>query len=163
MHSDVMDTAGEIAVLIEFSQKHEELLENLSEQITPNKITKFSTTRWAVRVSALPRIIDNYSYIMEFWNECLVNEYLTTEINLLFWLHLGHCLYSHADNFSKSLQGRKLSAASSKRLANLTISLFQSLRVEEPFESFYNVALQNNERIAIFFRAKVTLKTLHHY
>ena len=34
-----------------------------------------------------------------------------------------------------------MSVASSKRLENLTVSLFQSLRVEEPFGSFYKVAL----------------------
>ena len=83
---DVMDTAGKISVLIKFSPKHEKLLENLkeqikdSEQISPNKITKRSTTRWTVRTSALLRIIENYSYIMGLWNECLVNENLTTEI-----------------------------------------------------------------------------------
>ena len=82
---------------------------------------------------------------MELWNECLVNENFTTEIksrvigcqsqmgkfDLFFGLHLGHRLYSHTDNLSKSLQSKKMSAASSKRLANLTISLFQSVRVEE--------------------------------
>ena len=62
MLSDVMDTAGEISVLIKFSLKRERLLENLkeqiknSEQITPNKIT---TTRWTVRASALLKIIEN--------------------------------------------------------------------------------------------------------
>ena len=86
MLSDVMDTAEEISVLIKFSLKREKFLENLkeqiknSEQITPYKITKISTTRWTVRVSALVRIIQNYSYIMELWDECLENENLTTEI-----------------------------------------------------------------------------------
>ena len=72
---DVMNIAGEISVLIKFSPKYEKLLENLkeqtknSEQITPNKITKLSTRRWTVRASALLRIIENYSYIMELWSE----------------------------------------------------------------------------------------------
>ena len=84
MLSDLMDTAGKISVLIKFSLKREKLLEKLkkqiktSEQITPNKITKLSTTKWTVRVSALLRIIENYSYVMELWNECLANEKLTT-------------------------------------------------------------------------------------
>ena len=93
---------------------------------------------------------------MELWNECLVNENLTTEIksrviscqsqmgkfHLFFGFHLGHRLYSHADNLLKSLQSEKMSAASSKRLANFTVSLFQSLRVEESFKSFYNAVLK---------------------
>ena len=52
-----------------------------------------------------------------------------------------------------------MSAASSKRLANLTVPLYQSLRVEESFESFYNVVLKKNELIAIYIRAKVTPQT----
>ena len=58
MFSDVMETAGEFFVIIKFPPK---LLEKLkeqtknSEQITPNKITKLSTTRWTVRASALVR------------------------------------------------------------------------------------------------------------
>ena len=81
-----MDTAGEISVLIKFSPKRDNILENLKEQIKnseqfiPNKIIKLSTTRWTVRTSALLRIIENYSCIMELSNECLVNENLTTEI-----------------------------------------------------------------------------------
>ena len=161
MLSDVMDTAAEISVLIKFSPKREKLLENLkkqiknSEQITPNKITKLFTTRCTVKAPALLRIIKNCSYIMELWNEFLVNKDLTTEIksrvngcqsqmgkfHLFFRIHLGHRLYSHTDNLLKSLQS-EMSAVSSKRLANLTVSLFQSLRVEESSESFYNAILK---------------------
>ena len=63
MLSHIMDTAGEISVLTKFSPKREKHLENLKEkikniqQITPNKITNFSTTRWTVRASDLLRII----------------------------------------------------------------------------------------------------------
>ena len=103
-----------------FSKQREKRLENLqepiknSEQITPNKITKSSTTRLTVRESGLLRIIENYSYIIKLWNESLVSEKLTTEIksrviacqnqlgkfDLFFGLHLGHRLYSHTANLS---------------------------------------------------------------
>ena len=76
---------------------------------------------------------------MELWNGCLLNENPTTEIklqvlscqtqmskfDLFLGLHLGHRLYSHTDNLPKSLQSKKMSVASGKRLANLTISLIQ--------------------------------------
>ena len=149
-------SAGKISVLVNFKKKREKCLENLqqpiknSEQITPNKISKLSTTRLTVRESGLLRIIENYLYIIKLWNKSLVNENLTTEIqsrvtgcqnqlakfDLFFGLHLGHRLYSHTANLSKSLQSEKMSAAFSIRLANLTISLFQSLRVERSSESF---------------------------
>ena len=48
----------------------------------------------------------------------------------------------HILNLSKSLQNKKMSAASSKQLKNFIISLFQSLKVEEFFESFYTVVLK---------------------
>ena len=70
MVSDVMNTAGEISVLIKFLPKHEKLgkpeeqIKN-SEQITPNKTPKLSTTRLIVSVSALLGIIENYLCIME--------------------------------------------------------------------------------------------------
>ena len=77
MLSDVMDISVQgdfCSVLFCFSPKREKLLEILkeqvknSEQITPNKITKLSTTRWIVRASAVLKIIENYSYIMVLWN-----------------------------------------------------------------------------------------------
>ena len=87
MLSDVIDTSGVISVLIKFSPKHAKLLKNFKEQsknnnkqITSIKITKLSTPSWTVRASAPLRVIKNYSYIIELWNECLVNENLTKEI-----------------------------------------------------------------------------------
>ena len=79
-------SAGKISVLVNFKKKREKCLENLqqpiknSEQITPNKISKLSTTRLTVRESGLLRIIENYLYIIKLWNKSLVNENLTTEI-----------------------------------------------------------------------------------
>lgn len=72
---------------------------------------------------------------MELRNECFVNENLTTEtksrvvgcqsqvdkFDLFFGLHLEQRLYSQTENLSKSLQMEKMSAASSKRLADPTI------------------------------------------
>ena len=61
MLSDVMNTAEDISVLIKFSTKREKLLENLkeqiknSEQITTNKITNLSTTKWRVWQTFLPQ------------------------------------------------------------------------------------------------------------
>ena len=61
MLSDVMNTAEDISVLIKFSIKREKLLENLkeqiknSEQITTNKITNLSATRWRVWQTYLPQ------------------------------------------------------------------------------------------------------------
>ena len=82
------------------------------------------------------------------------------KFHLFFGLHLGHRLYSHTDNLLKSLQSEKMSTASSKRLANLTVSLFQSLRVEELFKSFYNAVLKkkNMKESAFISESKLPRK-----
>ena len=51
-----------------------------------------------------------------------------------------------------------MSAASSKRLANLTISLFQPLRLEESFESFYNVVLKKMKELPFISEPKLPQK-----
>ena len=103
------------------------------------------------------------------WNKCLLNENLTTEIkfrvigwqsqmgkfDLFFGLHLGHRLYSHTHNLSKSLKSEKMIAASRKRLAILTISLFQSLRFEESFESFCNAVLKKIKELPFLSEPKL--------
>ena len=48
-----------------------------------------------------------------------------------------------------------MSAVSSKRPANLTISLFQSLRVEESFKSFNNVVMKKLNEQAFISQAKL--------
>ena len=49
-------------------------------------------------------------------------------------------------------------SAACKRLANLTISLFQSLRVEESFESFYNVFLNKMKELPFISEPKLPRK-----
>ena len=130
--------------------KHE--VTRQDEEHLPNGITKLSVTRWTVRATSFQRIIDNYSYLMELWDHCLHHDKLNTEVKarvigcqsqmykfwLFFGLSLGQRFYSHTDNLSKTLQGTKMSATSSKRLENFTIEVFESLRNEESFNMLYN-------------------------
>ena len=80
------------------------------------------------------------------------------KFHLFFGLHLGHRLYSHTDNLLISLLSEKMSAASSKRLANLTVSLFQLLRVEESFKSYYNAVLKKMKTLAFISESKLLCK-----
>ena len=47
---------------------------------------------------------------------------------LFLGLSLGYRIFSHTDNLSKTLQAKKMSAFSSKRLAELTIQVLQNMR-----------------------------------
>ena len=84
------------------------------------------------------------------------------KFDLFLGLHLEHRFYSHTDNLSKSLQSEKMPAVSSKELANVAISLFQSLRVEESFESFYNVVLKIMKKKELAFISEPKLPSKRH-
>ena len=66
--------------------------------------------------------------------------------HLFFGLSLGHRIFSHTDTLSKTLQPKKMSACSSKRLGELTIQVLQNMRKEHSFNSFYvTVAKKSTE------------------
>ena len=64
-----------------------------------------------------------------------------------FGLKVGKMLLSHTDKLSQTLQGAKMSAVSSKRLAMLTVHTISSLRNEESFNALYDLCLKETERI----------------
>ena len=81
-------------------------------------------TRWTVRANALKSIAENYSTLMDTWDECLENARDTeTKARILgvksqmrtfdffFGIHLGELILSHSDNLSKTLQRKDISAA----------------------------------------------------
>ena len=123
---DFMGTGREIIVLIKYSPKKENLLGKIKEQIDCNEeveikanlISKLSETRWTVRAECFKRILDNYKELMTLWKFCLENNNMATEVksrivgvkkqmekfDFFFGLSIGHRLYSHTDNLSKTLE-----------------------------------------------------------
>ena len=73
--SDTMDTSGEIAILVKYSPKREQKLESIKvtyqEDEAVNRISNLYTTRWTIRANCFQRIIDNFSFLYELWDECL--------------------------------------------------------------------------------------------
>ena len=123
---DTMGTARKIIVLIKYSPKVENVLGKIKEQIEcnedveikANSISKLSETRWTVRAECFKRILDNYKELMTLWKFRLENDNMATEVksrivgvkkqmekfDFFFGLNIGHRLYSHNDNFSKTLK-----------------------------------------------------------
>ena len=64
--------------------------------------------------------------------------------HLSFGLSLGHRISSHTDNLSKTLQTKKMSTCSSKRLAKLTVQVPQNVRNEHLFNSFYSTVVKKS-------------------
>ena len=163
--SDTMDTSGEIAILVKYSPKQEQKLESIKvtyeEDEAVNRISKFSTTRWTVQVNCFQRIINNYRFLYELWDECLKESGLNRDVKLriigcksqmetfdfYFGLKLGKLLFSHTDKLSQTLQSEKISAVSSKRLAMLTVETIPDLRNSKSFDAFDDLCLKEIQKI----------------
>lgn len=162
--TDAMDTSAEIAILIKYSPKREQKLESIKltyEEDEPvHRISKLSRTRWTVRANCFHRIIDNYGFLYELWNECLKESGLNRDVksriigckaqmetfDFYFGLKLGKLLFSHTDKLSQTLQSEKMSAVSSKRLAMLTVETISSLRNSESFDALYDLCLKEIQK-----------------
>ena len=165
---DTMGTAGEIIMLIKYSPKREKILGDLKvlvecdaeEDISqPNSILKLSETRWTVRAECFKRVIDNYEPLMKLWQQYLENESMQTDLKariigvkrqmttfeLFFGLNIGHRLFSHTDNLSKTLQAEKMSACENKRNALLVLSVLESMRNEDSFNNLYDVIVEKSK------------------
>ena len=58
-------------------------------------------------------------------------------------LNIGHRLYSHTNNLSKTLQAGKMSACTSKRTAELVVSVLEGLRNEDSFKRLFQIITDN--------------------
>ena len=166
---DTMVTAREIIVLIKYSPERENFLEKFKKQIKCNEeveikvnsISKLSKTRWTVCAECFKRALDNYKKLMTLWKFCLENDNMATEVksrivgvkkqmekfDFFFGLSIGHRLYSHTDNLSKTLQAEKMSACTSKRTAELVVSVLEGLRNEDSFKSLFQIITDNASTI----------------
>lgn len=163
--SHTMDTTGEIAVLVKYSPKREQKLEAIKvideEDESTNRIAKLSTTRWTVRANSFQRIIENYRYLHQLWDDCLSESGLNRDVksriigcqsqmetfDYYFGLKLGKLLYSHTDKLSQTLQKEKMSAVSSKRIAMLTVETIATMRNSDGFDALYDVCLKEIQKI----------------
>ena len=124
--SDTMDTSDEIAIIVKYSPKRDQKLESIKvtyeEDEAVNRISKLSTTRCTVRANCFQRIIDNYSFLYELWDECLKESGLNRDVKsriigcksqmetfeFYFGLKLGKLLYSHTQmSYHRHYKARK--------------------------------------------------------
>ena len=130
--SDTMYATTEIAILVKFSSKREQMLDLIKhisleddesiDKSKVNQISKLCNARWTVRANCFQRIIDNYQYMYSLWNKFLKETGVTegvksriigrkgqmTTLELYFVLKLGKLLYSHTDKLSQTYKVRKL-------------------------------------------------------
>ena len=61
--------------------------------------------------------------------------------DFFFGLDLGHRIFSHTDNLSKTLQKSSMSAASGQRNAKLTMEVLNQIKNDDCFKAFYETVL----------------------
>ena len=64
------------------------------------------------------------------------------KFDFYFGISLGKTFYRLSDNLSKALQSKNMSAMSSRKMAELTISTVESMKSGEKVQMFYDTALK---------------------
>ena len=151
-----MGTAREIIVLNKYSLKRENLLGKIKEQIKcndeveikANSISKLSETRCTVRAECFKRILDNYNMATEIKSRILGVKKQTERFDFFFFWdkHWTSHLLTHC-NLSKTLQVKKMSACTSKRTAELVVSVPEGFRNEDSYKSLFQVITDNASTI----------------
>ena len=144
-----METVEEICILLlgKLTENVEGTFDSDEQQVT--KLGKLFVTRWTVCANCLKNIIDNCEPLLKIWKESL-EEKLDAEtksrvigckkqmesFKFYFELQLGHKLYAHTDNLSKTLQQEKMSAIKGKSLGDLTVEILEAIRNDRDYNLF---------------------------
>ncbi len=108
-------------------------------------------TRWTVRADVLANITSNFQVLQQTWEESIevvcdsetkarirgVSSVMST-FDHLYRNMLGEMLLKHADNLSRSLQTRTLSAAEGQANSEDDCSNIKSLRTDSSFDLFWS-------------------------
>ena len=142
-----MGTTEEITILIKYSPKQGNILGSTKEKIECENDSDFHANNLLMQSVVLWNV----------WKHCSQNDQMKTELksriigvktemesfHLFFGLNLGQRISYHTNNLFKILQAKKISACSSKRLAELTIQILQNMRNKLSFNSFYDNVAKN--------------------
>ncbi len=108
-------------------------------------------TRWTVRADALASVTSNFQVLQQTWEESIevvsdsetkarirgVSSVMST-FDYLFGNMLGEMLLKNADNLSRSLQIKTLSAAEGQQIAKMTVQTLKSLRNDSSFHLYWS-------------------------
>ena len=130
---DASDTSFEINKLIIFSPKREAVFDQQKKDLTPDchGIRVFCPTRWTVKAQSLKCILQNYKNCgLVCWIKTLDSELRARIIGIkaqmesfdyYFGVCVGELVLNHADNLSKSLPSKTISAAEGQHIAVMTL------------------------------------------
>ena len=103
-------------------------------------------TRWTVRADTLSSIISNYEALQNTWEEALAItndteakariQGVSAQMDMFQYLYgimLSKMILRHADNLSRTLQHKSLSAEEGQQVAQMTVDTITSLRNDDAF------------------------------
>lgn len=150
---DALDTTFEISKLLKYSAKRKATYQKLKDEISPNEcgFRTLCPTRWTVRAESLGSVLKNYTVLQnsldEFSSMSSYNPEISAKVSgvayqmskfaFLFGVMLGEKVLMYADNLSRTLQQKDLSAAEGQVAAKLTLQRLANLRKDQEFEKFW--------------------------
>ena len=150
--NNALSITHEITKLIKKSPQREARFQHLKETLAPGTpgVRVLCPTRWTIRAESLQSIIDNYTALLETWQESLgatkdtemrariigVSSQMNT-FSFFFGVMLGQLLFSHSDNLSRTLQKRDISAAGAQEVASMTLKTLEKIRNDTDFHLFW--------------------------
>ena len=126
--------------------------ENFPE-VTPS-IRLLCPTRWTIRAESLASVLANYNTLQHTWEEA-VEVTQDTEANArilgvlaqmsmfpyLYGTMLAEMILKHADNLSRTLQHKSMSAGEGQQVAAMTASTLKSVQNDESFDLFWEKSI----------------------
>ena len=162
---DALDTTFELSKLLKYSSKRNAEYKKIKQQIAPSDpgFRTLCPTRWTVRADSLASVVSNYSVLQTsldtFADMAHRDMEMSARVNgiaaqfdkfdFLFGLMLGEKVLRLADNLSRTLQQKDLSAAEGNRIAHLTCETLSTLRTDPEYKKFWDsvIAKQESEGI----------------
>ncbi len=150
---EALETTHEITKLIKYSPRRDGIFQKIKEDIpsgpTPG-IRILCPTRWTVKADSLASIITNFEVLQSTWVEAAsvtkdtetkarihgVSAVMKT-IDFIYGAILGELLLKHADNLSRTLQNKSMSAAEGQQIALMTIETLKRIRNDSSFDLFW--------------------------
>ena len=162
---DALDTTFELSKLLKYSSKRKATFKAIKEQLAPSDpgFRTLCPTRWTVRADSLASVVANYSVLqtsLESFVELSSRDMeMSARVNgigsqlerfdFLFGVMLGEKFLRLADNLSRTLQQKDLSAAEGNHAAQLTCATLTSLRKHSEFAIFWSEVVKKQSEFDV--------------
>jgi hypothetical protein len=158
---DTLDYVKELNNIVRASAKRRVAFENIRSKLasdnenlnavssTSSSLRQLCPTRWTMKEAAMQSVIDNYEAILTTLEVIAVEDKgdagskasglaaTFQRFNTFFGLRLGVVVFGQAEELSRLLQKKSITADAAKRAADVLTSFLQTMRREGEFEHFW--------------------------